>query len=125
MHFFDEYRGKHVTTKNAEEMDEKLEELGDSPYHSWVSSKLVIDSENLTDCYARYANDPRDQKQYNAYLISSAKTKSSAIIAIKNIYADDEIFINYKKSYWKKNKTVEPKKKQNKKTDVYEQVEYV
>ena len=122
--YIDEYRGKHITAQNAKEMDEKLEELGDSPYRSWVSGKLVIDSENPTDCYARYANDPRDQTQYNAYLISSAKTKTSAIIAIKNIYADDEIFINYKQGYWK-NKTVEPKKKQNKKTDVYEHVEYV
>ena len=99
-------------------MDDKLEELGDSPYRAWVSGRLVIDALNPTDCYARYANDIRDPKRYNAYLISSSKTKSAAIIAIKNIYADDEIFINYKKGYWKNRntpKTVEPKNKPGKK----------
>ena len=70
-------------------MDEKLDEIGDSPYRAWVSGRLVIDSNKPTDCYARYANDIRDPQRYNAYLISSSKTKSAAIIAIENIYADD------------------------------------
>jgi hypothetical protein len=116
--YIDEYRGELITAANEKEMNEKLDEIGDSPYRAWVSGRLVIDSNKSTDCYARYANDIRDPKRYNAYLISSSKTKSSAIIAIKDIYADDEIFINYRKGYWKNRnspKTVEPKNKPGKK----------
>ena len=74
-----------------------------------MSGKLVIDSLNPTDCYARYANDPRED--YNAKLIVNAATKSAAIVAIKDIYADDEIVVNYSKRYWKGLKPVRGLKK--------------
>ena len=97
--YVDEYRGEHITAANADEMDKKLDEIGDSAYRVTVSGKLVIDALNPTDCYARYANDPRED--YNAQLISSSTTKTAAIIAIKDIFADDEIVVNYRKQYWK------------------------
>jgi hypothetical protein len=97
--YIDEYRGEHITAANADEMDKKLDEIGDSAYRTYVSGKLVIDALNPTDCYARYANDPRED--YNAQLISSSTTKTAAIIAIKDIFADDEIVVNYSKRYWK------------------------
>jgi len=97
--YIDEYLGEHITAENAEEMDKKLDDIGDSAYRTYVSGKLVIDSLNPTDCYARYANDPRED--YNAKLIVHAPTKSAEIVAIKDIYADDEIVVNYHKKYWK------------------------
>ena len=46
----------------------------------------MIDALDPTDCYARYANDPRED--YNAKLIVNPGAKTAAIIAIKYIFAD-------------------------------------
>ena len=45
------------------------------------------------------ANDPRED--YNAKLIVNPAAKTAAIIAIKDIFADDEFVVSYSKRYQK------------------------
>ena len=73
-----------------------------------VSKTFAIDSRNPTDCYAQYANDTRRKPglHYNAKLIAHPKTKTAAIIAILDIYVDDEIYVDYGFSYWSQIPTV-------------------
>ena len=73
-----------------------------------LSKLSAIDARNPTDCYAQYANDSRKKKglQYNAKLIAHPQTKSAAIIAIEDIFVDDEIYVDYGKDYWKGKQTV-------------------
>ena len=77
----------------------------------------AIDAENPTDCYAAYANDPRPGSgiKYNAALIANYKEKQAAIIAIAEIFVDDEIYVDYGEGYWNPQKTVGKEKKQGRK----------
>ena len=79
----------------------------------------AIDAMDPTDCYAAYANDPRPGSglKYNAALISnySSQSHSAAIIAIADIFVDDEIYVDYGEGYWTSQKTVVKGKKQGRK----------
>ena len=74
-----------------------------------LSKTSVIDARNPTDCYAQYANDTRRKAglHYNAKLIAHPQTKSAAIIAIQDIFVDDEIYVDYGKEYWSQKPTVD------------------
>ena len=98
-----------LRTKTKEEMDKILDER-DTSKAIHISNTYVIDANKPTDCYAEYANDPLQNfgMKYNAALISSLKTKTAAIIAIRDIYANDEIYVDYGNEYWNSQKqTVE------------------
>ena len=73
-----------------------------------LSKTSAIDARNPTDCYAQYANDTRRKPglHYNAKLIAHPQTKTAAIIAILDIYVDDEIYVDYGFSYWSQKPTV-------------------
>ena len=43
---------------------------------------------------------------YNAKLIAHPQTKSAAIIAILDIFVDDEIYVDYGTEYWAQKPTV-------------------
>ena len=123
---FDEYRGELLKTKTKEEMKAFLKSRH-TKRSVFVTNTISIDATSPTDCYAQYANDSKRMKgfSYNAALISSARTKTAAIIAIKNIFVNDEIFVDYGNEFWLESEdededeeTVEeninqPKKKQN------------
>jgi hypothetical protein len=56
-------------------------------------------------------------------LISHPQTKSAAIIAIQDIFVDDEIYVDYGNEYWNKKPTVsavknEARKNQKQSTDI-------
>ena len=93
---FDEYKGELLKTKTKEEMKALLKERR-TKRSLLVTNTITIDATSPTDCYSQYANDSKRMKgfSYNAALISSARTKTAAIIAIKNIYVYDEIFVDY------------------------------
>ena len=130
--YIDEYKGELLKTKTKEEMKALLKERR-TKRSVFVTNTISIDATSPTDCYSQYANDSKRMKgfSYNAALISSAKTKTAAIIAIKNIYVYDEIFVDYGNEFWLESddeETVEeninqPKKKQ--KQTISEDIEYV
>jgi uncharacterized protein len=62
-----------------------------------------------TDCFAKYANDAEgkiDEKQKqglkNNAIITMADNDKICIVAVKNIKANEEIFVSYGKDYWAK-----------------------
>ena len=78
-----------------------------------ITKTYVIDANLPTSCYAAYANDPKSGSfEINAALISDVRTKTAAIIAIKDIYQNDEIFVSYGAEYWKTKKQTVVKKNQ-------------
>ena len=100
-----------------------------------ASKTCVIDANAPTLCYAAYANDPKKRSgfRYNAALISHPKTKTAAIIAIQDIYVNDEIYVDYGNEYWSpkkqtvqnKNKSPARKKQKQKQNISEEHIEYV
>jgi hypothetical protein len=105
--YIDEYRGEHVIAKTSKELNKILDRTRTGrAFHD--SKTFAIDSRNPTDCYAQYANDSRRKKglHYNAKLISHPPTKSAAIIAILDIFVDDEIYVDYGAGYWANQPTV-------------------
>ena len=82
-------------------MDAILEASGtDKATH--ITKTYVIDANSPTSCYAAYANDPKKGSglTFNAAFISDVRTKTAAIIAIKDIYVHDEIYVDYGSGYW-------------------------
>ena len=97
-------------------MDAILESSGtDKAIH--ITKTYAIDGNSPTSCYAAYANDPKKGSGliFNAAFISDVKSKTAAIIAIKDIYVHDEIYVDYGSEYWNpKNQTVANTKKKGK-----------
>ena len=114
--YIDEYKGEHIQTKTVDEMDEILD-ARDTDKATHITKTYVIDANLPTSCYAAYANDPKSGSfEINAALISDVRTKTAAIIAIKDIYQNDEIFVAYGAEYWKaKKQTNANQKKQSRK----------
>ena len=105
--YIDEYRGELVVGKTEMDLHNILTrtKTGRAVH---LSKTAVIDARNPTDCYAQYANDTRRKPglHYNAKLIAHPQTKTAAIIAILDIYVDDEIYVDYGFSYWSQKPTV-------------------
>ena len=116
MNYIDEYKGEHIQTKSADEMDAILD-ARDTDKATHITKTYVIDANTPISCYASYANDPKSGSfEVNAALISDVRTKTAAIIAIKDIYQDEEIFVAYGAEYWKaKKQTVANQNKQSRK----------
>ena len=112
----DEYLGTHIVQKTPELLTKLLDKTKTGKA-VLLTKTHAIDAENPTDCYAAYANDPRPGSgiKYNAALISSYKDKQAAIIAIADIFVDDEIYVDYGEGYWTSQKTVGKGKKQGRK----------
>jgi len=114
--YIDEYKGEHIKTKTPDELDAILESSGtDKAIH--ITKTYAIDGNSPTSCYAAYANDPKKGSglTFNAAFISDVKSKTAAIIAIKDIYVHDEIYVDYGSEYWNtKKQTVANTKKKEK-----------
>jgi hypothetical protein len=100
----------------------------DKTYLLEVDKKLTIDARNKNSCYARYANDYKDDIEKNNAVFRYEKNPDGDplrdevwLVATKDIYEDDEIFCQYGAGYWdgfgishnypKSKKTVSSKKR--------------
>ena len=112
----DEYLGTHIVQKTPELLNKILDKTKTGKA-VLLTKTHAIDAMDSTDCYAAYANDPRPGSglKYNAALISDYKSKTAAIIAIADIFVDDEIYVDYGEGYWNTPKSVGKGKKQGRK----------
>lgn len=69
----------------------------DSDYILWVCTDHNILGEGPLSNYTRYINH---SEQPNGRFVVSTRWKTARIEAIKKIFPDDEILIDYEPSYW-------------------------
>ena len=105
--YIDEYRGEYITGQTEMQLH-NLSNRTKTGRAVHLSKMSAVDARNPTDCYAQYANDTRRKKglHYNAKLISHPQTKTASIIAILDIFVDDEIYVDYGTQYWAQKPTV-------------------
>lgn len=92
-----EHTGKITSLKEADHSN------GNNVYLFFVSMKHVIDAKSDTKILARYVNDAKGitrvsgLKNNAGYVVME---KRVFIVALRNIEANEEIFVGYGKQYW-------------------------
>lgn len=95
-----QFKGKILTDSEAE----TIAKLGNDQYFINLLDGSILDS-NTVECFAKYANDASgfsNSEFKNNAKITLDDEANVCLIALKNIKAQEEIFCNYGKSYWKK-----------------------
>jgi SET domain-containing protein len=108
-----EYKGRKTTWKEIEESGEE-----DNLYIMYVADDNVIDARKTKKALARYANDAAGFVKIkglrnNCRYVHDDEGKVY-IEALRNIQADEEIFVGYGKDYWdsiKKNMKIDEAQK--------------
>ena len=99
--FIDDYGGTIVKADTAYALRMKINELPgnfeDNMLMFALPDNAMFIAPNPDDCYARYIQDHRDESKYNCEITDFTDTHKFTLIATKNIYADDELFCDYKK----------------------------
>ena len=87
------YRGEVLTTVEALRKTDKsyLMRLGEQCY---------VDALDDLDCVARYINDCRNPLCYNATFDKCPTEQIARVVAIRDIDAGEEIYVDYGKWYW-------------------------
>ena len=75
-------------------------QIEDKSYLMLVDGDVLVDPRPLPEIKARYINDPINVKLLNALYEPQIKTRRSAVIAIRDIMAGEEIFAPYGDFYW-------------------------
>lgn len=96
-----EYKGDILTWKQVEKRyGDKIDK---AKYIFFVSNKKVVDADRNPDALARYANDALGTKTKKG-LTNNAEYNvikgTPYIVAIRNIKAGEEIFVDYQREYW-------------------------
>lgn len=91
-----QYKGKRTAWKAIQQQEF-------NGYVYYIKRDLVIDAQNYTETFGRYANDAnginkiKKLNNNSRYVIAGEKV---FIEAIKDISAGDEILVSYGKEYW-------------------------
>jgi len=78
--------------------------LKDTSYLMLVEGDILVDPEPLPHIFARYINDPINEKFYNCRYEPDPKAYRSKVIATRDICAGEEIFAPYGDAYWSQQK---------------------
>lgn len=88
-----QYVGKVFRTKEALK-------LSDKSYLMRLGEQVYIDAKYSPYCLARYINDCRNPAGYNATFKKDPILQCAWVIALRDIDAGEEIFVDYGKWYW-------------------------
>ena len=90
-----------------------------SDYHLKINDHLYLDSNLVSHCYARYANDNKDVPNGNNSKFeleddgADGMHEKCFIVALRDILVDEEIFVSYGPGYWNQHQSKkEPKARQ-------------
>ncbi|CAM9585632.1 unnamed protein product [Discosporangium mesarthrocarpum] len=88
-----EYTGDHLVTRDAIRKTNKsfLMRLGPQVY---------VDAMNHQEVLARYINDCRNSRFYNAKFEKIPEQKKALVVATRRIRGGEEIFADYGRWYW-------------------------
>jgi len=88
------YRGKELRTAEALRLQDKsyLMRLGEQCY---------VDARETPEILARYINDCINPAGYNVKFEKDAFNKCAQVVALRDIEAGEELFVDYGKWYWK------------------------
>ena len=92
-----EYKGKVTTWNDADHND------GKNLYVFYVSRNHVINANGNKEAFAHFANDAKGPTRVKGIVNNSeyiVKNKRVFVSALKDIPANEEIFIGYGKEYW-------------------------
>ena len=72
----------------------------DKSYLMRLGTQVYIDANNCFLCLARYINDCRNPAGHNVIFDKNEYEKCAKIIATRNIYLGEELYVDYGKWYW-------------------------
>jgi len=87
------YYGKVYQTKEALV-------LKDKSYLMRLGEQCYVDPKDCESCLARYINDCRNIAGYNVRFEKHPDKQYAAVISTRRIYEEEELFVNYGKTYW-------------------------
>ena len=87
------YYGENLCTADA------LKRV-DKSYLMRLGEQCYVDALDNLECCARYINDCRNPLCYNATFDKCPVEHLARVVAIRDIDAGEEIFVNYGKWYW-------------------------
>ena len=110
----DEYKGGRIEHFDADVIKYFIQKSHSKYLYEVVPNHVVIDAADMESCYARYANDNENESKLNAELIpipklhqfggplklSKGRYGRGMLRALRDIYADEEIFCAYGENYW-------------------------
>jgi SET domain-containing protein len=108
----DEYKGQRIEHFDPDVIKYFIQNFTSGYLYEVVPKHVVIDATDPESCYPRYANDNGDDK-LNAELIPiprlnqfgrpyhlAVRRGRGMLRALRDIYADEEIFCAYGENYW-------------------------
>lgn len=91
--YFCEYIGEVYSTAQAIK-------LIDKSYLMRLGPNVYIDAKNTMDVMARYINDCRKKNRYNVKFHKVPEKQHAKVIALRDIKAGEELYVDYGKWYW-------------------------
>ncbi|GLE04346.1 hypothetical protein PINS_up013261 [Pythium insidiosum] len=88
-----EYVGEILENRVAWKLPDKayLMKLGDGKY---------VDARRCKHVLARYINDCRDKRRYNVVFEKRPQEDKALVIALRDIEAGEELYVDYGRFYW-------------------------
>lgn len=74
--------------------------LEDTSYLMLVSGDVLVDTGPLPHVKARYINDPLNEDCVNCMFVPEPKFHRCAVVAIRDIQCNEELFASYGEAYW-------------------------
>lgn len=78
--------------------------ISDKSYLMNVSGEILVDPGPLLSVKARYINDPLNERFINCKFIPEPRYFRCAVVAVRDILSEEELFVSYGDGYWATNK---------------------
>ncbi|WP_430746752.1 SET domain-containing protein-lysine N-methyltransferase, partial [Campylobacter jejuni] len=65
-----------------------------------LGNGIYIDAKYCKNVLARYINDCRCTRGYNVMFVKQPEQEKASVIALRDIHAHEELYVNYGSLYW-------------------------